>query len=98
MSNYRWAVNQLKLSRAVQAGGDEFTVLARYRSLGGLVDEQHVPKEVEQVVSPVEQPVEATPEVTTVDNPVDNVGITKTNEELTTKPASKKTRRTTKKS
>lgn len=39
MEKYSWAVNPLKLQRAIADGGDEEAIKARYIALGGLVNE-----------------------------------------------------------
>lgn len=56
---YNWAINKAKLERAIRAAGtnDEQAIIAKYRELGGKVDEYRVPlveAKVEQEVNEAE--------------------------------------------
>lgn len=68
-----WAINQIKLKRAIAIVGDGNLdkLISCYRGLGGLVDETALPKKIEEVVAEViQEPVEIVKEESVSTEPI----------------------------
>lgn len=87
MENYTWAVNKVKLQRAIQLAGvdpSEEAVKEMYIKLGGLIDEDKLNKQVLQSIK----------EAVVLDNP--SVTITKETIAVPTEPVSEKVKKVVK--